>query len=300
MRPTKALAALAATTALILGMAACTNTTAAPPTADASLEHVHAFAHLNNSPVVLVGTHTGLWKFALTAIDPDRPQESPLIPVGNDRFDVMGLTSTPQDALIASGHPAATAPATVPANRGLLRSEDSGTTWQTVSLDGAADLHDITTTAGSILGLDSATGTILRSDDDGATWTTAAPTTAQSLAVDPANPETIWAAGPDGLERSTDRGTTLTPSPDTPPLVYVAASAYSIAGATADGTVWTLGPGTSTWSQIGQLEGQPQAFDIIDVGGKTIHFAVDDRAIVVSHDNGRTWVPVPLTLNRST
>lgn len=295
MRPTKALAALAAATALILGMVACTSATTAPAAADTSLEHVHAFAHLDDSPVIFVATHTGLWKFAQTAVDPNHPREAPLMPVGDDRFDVMGLTTTPQDALIASGHPAATAPATAPSNRGLLRSEDSGTTWQTVSLDGA-DLHDITTTAGSILGLDSATGTILRSDDNGATWTTRATTTALSLAVDPANPETLWAAGPDGLERSTDRGTTLTPSPETPPLVYVASSAYSLAGATADGTVWSLDPGSATWSQVGQLEGQPQAFDIIDIGDKTVQFAVDDRAIVVSHDNGRTWTPVPLTL----
>lgn len=296
MHPTKALAALAATTALVLGMAACTNTTTAPPAADASLEHVHAFAHGDNSPVVLVGTHTGLWKFALTAVDPERPRKAPLIPVGDDRFDVMGLTTTPRNALIASGHPAVTAPAAAPANRGLLRSEDSGATWQTISLEGKADFHDLTTAADSVLGLNSITGAILRSDDDGATWTTEATTTALSLAVDPANPETVWAAGPDGLERSTDRGTTLTPNPETPPLVYVASSAYSIAGATADGTVWSLDPGSATWSQVGQLEGQPQAFDVIDIGDMTVHFAVDDRAIVVSHDNGRTWAPVPLAL----
>jgi photosystem II stability/assembly factor-like uncharacterized protein len=299
MRPTKALAGLAATTAVILGMAACTNATTAPPTADASLEHVHAFAHVDNSPVVLVGTHTGLWKFALTAVDPDRPREAPLIPVGDDRFDVMGLTTTPQDVLIASGHPAVTAPTTAPSNRGLLRSEDSGTTWQTISLEGKADFHDLTTAADSVLGLNSTTQAILRSGDDGATWTTEATTTALSLAVDSANPEILWAAGPDGLERSTDRGATLTPSPEAPPLVHVASSAYSIAGATIDGTVWSLDPGSATWSQVGQLEGQPQAFDIIDIGDKTVQFAVDDRAIVVSHDNGRTWTPVPLTLKQN-
>ena len=277
-------------------MVACTSAATAPPAADTSLEHVHAFAHLDDSPVIFVATHTGLGKFAQTAVDPEGPREAPLIPVGDDRFDVMGLTSTPQETLIASGHPAPSAPTTAPSNRGLLHSGDSGRTWHTVSLDGDADFHDIATTEGSILGLDSARGAMLRSEDDGATWTTSSASTALSLAVDPSNPEIIWAAGPDGLERSTDRGVTLTPVPEAPPLMYVASSAYSIAGATADGIVWSLGPGTTTWSQVGQLEGQPEAFDIIDIGDKAIHLAVDDRAIVVSHDNGRTWARVPLTL----
>lgn len=297
LRLTKAFAALAATSGLLFGITACASTTDASPAADASLEHVHAFAHLKNSPVVFVGTHTGLWKFSLTAIDPDGPKEATLTPVGDDRFDVMGLTSTPQETLIASGHPAPSAPITAPADRGLVESRDSGATWQTKSLEGQADFHDITTAADSVLGLNSATGAILRSDDNGTTWTTEASTTALSLAVDPTDSEIIWAAGLNGLEHSADRGSTLTPRPDAPPLAYVASASRVVAGAGADGSVWSLTPGTSTWSQVGQLEGQPQAFDIVDVGDKPVQLAVDDRAIVVSHDNGRTWFPVPLTLD---
>lgn len=296
MRRTKLIAALAATTALILGTAACTSATTPPSPTSSSLEHVHAFAHLDTSPVVLVGTHTGLWKFSLTALEQENPNPASLLPVGQDRFDVMGLSTTPEGGLIASGHPSADAPLSTPPNRGFLHSQDAGTSWDTIALEGEADFHDLTTAADSVLGLNSATGTLLRSDDNGVTWTTQSATTALSIAVDPANPDTLWAAGPDGLQSSTDRGATFTTTQQGPPLVFVAGAAGAITGTAATGDVWTLTPGTANWSRTGQLQGQPQAFDVIDIAGQPVHLAVDDRAIVASHDNGTTWTVVPLTL----
>lgn len=147
--------------------------------ADAGMEHIHNLMLADGG--LLIGTHEGLWM---------QRGASPVARIGKSHFDVMGLARTP-NGLVASGHPGAgeeqvndlglrgssdqgktwnnislfgkvdfhrlvasgTTVLGISAHEGaLLRSDDSGKTWQTLPDPSLYDLAMDPTDPSTIVG----------------------------------------------------------------------------------------------------------------------------------------------------
>jgi len=166
----------------------------------------------------------------------------------------------------------------------------------------------------------SASGGVWASTDGGSTWTDLTPTAADlaigTLAIDPTNPQVIYAGtgendgyqsptGPqscydcffgDGILKSTDGGATWTlvgadvfngwdigsiaVDPESPETVFAAGSRG----------VWESTDGGSTWSQ----EISSPAWDVVIVPGspETIFAGVTSVGVEESTDGGLTWTPL--------
>ncbi len=117
-------------------------------------------------------------------------------------------------------------PETVYASAGLslIRTSDAGATfsaptrglvnpgWSTVGIDPGNPRHVLL--AGSLLGVlvGNQLSTTYTTRDSGTTWTSSRPGYVSAFAVDPTNPERVYAAGGSGVFRSDDGGATWTVS----------------------------------------------------------------------------------------
>lgn len=121
-----------------------------------SVSHIHG-AHAFGSRI-LMGTHEGLFQFV---------SQNNMKPIGKDRFDIMGLDSFGR-TLFASGHPGPGSKLSNPV--GLLRSDDSGMTWKSVSLLGEVDFHFLEVSGVQIIGENAIDGSLMYSKDSGRNW----------------------------------------------------------------------------------------------------------------------------------
>lgn len=287
MRPTP-FAALAVVVSLVLaGCSTITDSPSSPastvasvpstevsPTASASgsIAADEAWAHVHNLTLdgdrLLIGTHEGLW-----AQLPGQPAEQ----LSEEAFDVMGFAQV-GDTMYASGHPGHGQDA--PADLGLQTSTDAGTTWSTVSLQGQVDFHRIRANETVIQGLSAHDGKLLRSPDAGKTWTDLGTPPLFDFALDPKDPAHLIGTTQPGPVRSTDGGTTFEPIPEAPLLAFLAWSDPTLYAIAPDGTVQTSTDSGDTWTQLAQLEGQPQALaaegaHVVALAGTTIWESTD-------------------------
>jgi hypothetical protein len=187
------------------------------------ISHVHGLV-VDADGSVRAGTHDGVRVIStdgvVTAVGP--------------QDDLMGMTGLPGTMrLVSSGHPGPGSP--LPNPVGLIRSDDGGATWESVSLAGQIDFHALAVTEEMIVGFDGVTG-IVTSTDGGATWQQGAPMAALSLA---AVGEEVWAATPEGVMHSTDRGASFAPLDGAPLLWQVSAGTDgSLWGVDVDGMAW--------------------------------------------------------------
>lgn len=220
--------------------------TATPEPAEPSVQTValnEAISHVHGLVVdadgsVRAGTHDGV-----RVIDTD----GTVTAVG-PQDDLMGMTGLPGTMrLISSGHPGPGSP--LPNPVGLIRSDDGGATWESVSLAGQIDFHALALTDDYIVGFDGFTG-LVTSTDRGATWQQGASMAAVSLA---AVGDEVWATTPDGVMHSTDRGATFTPLDGAPLLWQVSAGTDgSLWGVDVDGLAWRSTDGQA-WTQHKKL-----------------------------------------------
>jgi hypothetical protein len=236
-----------------------TPTPSAPPTPDATPEptptpepaepsvqtvaltepisHVHGLV-VDAEGSVRAGTHDGVRAIGtdgtVTAVGP--------------QDDLMGMTGLPGTMrLVSSGHPGPGSP--LPNPVGLIRSDDGGATWESVSLAGQIDFHALAVTEEMIVGFDGVTG-LVTSTDGGATWQQGAPMAAVSLA---AVGDEVWATTPEGVMHSTDRGASFDPLDDAPLLWQVSAGTDgSLWGVDTDGLAWRSTDGRE-WTQHQKL-----------------------------------------------
>src|SRR3990167_8195914 len=133
--------------------------------------------------------------------------EKNLYQVGDVQDDYMGFTPHPADAnvIFSSGHPA------TGGNIGFQESVDGGFTWNKISdgIQGPVDFHAMTISpANPKLVYGWFRGALQRSIDEGKTWEVATTTNYPiiNLAADPKDENIVYAASPQGLLVSTNKG----------------------------------------------------------------------------------------------
>lgn len=229
-----------------------------------SIEHVHGLV-VDGAGAVRAGTHEGVRVVTptgeVTAVGPSD--------------DLMGMTGQPGTMrLISSGHPGLGSQ--FPNPLGLIRSDDGGQSWESVSLTGEIDFHAMATTGDYIVGFDGVTG-IVTSTDGGVTWTSGPAMAAAALA---AVGDDVWATTADGVMLSNDRGATFSVLPGAPRLRLVtAASDDSLWGLDVDGIAWRSLDGRD-WKQVTQL---PEVEAVAALDFNTAYAINQTQLHVLSH-----------------
>lgn len=233
------------------------------------MEHVHNITLEGDT--LLLGSHQGLWR--------QEPGKAPQRV--SEQFDVMAF-ALDKGRYLASGHPAAGSGQ--PADLGLIQSTDRGRTWRFVSLKGQADFHRLVAAEATVMGVNSADGTLRSSTDAGATWTLvgAGP---YDLALDPTEPERVLATTANGPEISTNGGTNFAPIQGAPLLALVAWKGNTLVGAAPDGGIHSSADAGKTWTRVGEVPGQPAG---LSADGATVA-VLADSTVWQSTDGGKTF-----------
>jgi hypothetical protein len=139
---------------------------------------------------LLMTTNTGIFRVEQDAEKPEAFTGMLDTPDGSGKLSAALVTRFVEpDTLLGSGHPASGE--SLPAALGLIRSEDAGKTWSSVSELGKSDFHAIETSGKTIVGALFGQPQVLVSQDDGRTWTSkAAPLPIVAMEVDRATPTT--------------------------------------------------------------------------------------------------------------
>lgn len=247
-------------------------------TADEAV-HLHGIGVNPADGRVYLATHTGLLRIS---------HRGQAVRIADRYQDTMGFAVLGPDEFVSSGHPDLRED--LPPRLGLIRSEDAGQTWASVSLSAEADLHAIIAVGERLYAADATAQRLIRSDDGGRTWVTVAEVELSALAVSPDGRQMVGAAMDGRPLRSDDGGkswtgvvgpplTSLTWDPDRGPIA-----------AAADGTILAGRDGERSWSRVGQVPGDNPV--LITVDGQLIA-ATDGAIISRSSDGGRTWRTKP-------
>jgi len=233
------------------------------------IEHVHNLALLPDS-TLLVGTHEGLWRQDSAGAELDRIGEP---------FDVMGFFASSK--WLASGHPAPGSSS--PPDLGLLRSNDEGRTWRSVSLGGTADFHRLVGAGPVVLGANSGDGLLWRSEDHGKTWQTLGPAPFD-IAMDPNSAKRVIGTTSQGPIGSDDGGRSWQRLGDKK-IALVNWTQDRLYGVATNGTIHGSDDAGMTWTELGTGVGVPEAFaaqgDVLAV--------LSEGTVWVSEDRGESF-----------
>jgi photosystem II stability/assembly factor-like uncharacterized protein len=190
------------------------------------------------------------------------------------------------DELLGSGHPAAGG--SLPSALGLIRSEDAGKTWTSVSELGNADFHAIETSGDAIVAALFGQAQVLMSVNDGKSWTTrAAPMPLIALEVDPGDAARWIASTERGTFGSGDGGKTWRQRDAIPNVRFSWPESGQLYRIDPGGPVKVSADGGEKWEDRGSTGGEPQALTA-DADGK-VYVALIDGTVTVSSDGGRTF-----------
>ncbi|MFD0315440.1 F510_1955 family glycosylhydrolase [Streptomyces flavalbus] len=274
-RPAAAVAAAVLAAVLTACSAEATGSGADPGSATSpTISHVHGLGVDPADGRLYVATHEGV-----VAVAPDGSARR----VG-DTADYMGFTVIGPKTFLGSGHPAADS--ADHGNRGLIRSTDSGRTWQTLSLGGTTDFHSLTYAHQTVYGYDSTTGT-LRVSTDLRTWDSRARLAALDLAVSPEEPDRVLATTEDGVATSADGGRTFGAG-NGHLLAYLSwPTADALYGVDPSGGLHRSADAGRTWRRTGTVPGgQPQALTAVSPERL---LAATAGGVYESRDGGRTF-----------
>lgn len=243
--------------------------------------HVHGLGVDPGNGTLYAATHSGLFRI---------PEQGEAERIANRAQDTMGFSVVGPGRFIGSGHPDPLEDDVRPPLLGLIESDDAGLTWDRLSLHGEADFHALVAAHGQVYGYDSTSGTFMVTGDK-KRWDRRSRLPMLGFAVDPADPEQVVAATPEGPVASSDGGRTWVPLAGAPPLAVVAwQEGAGLFGAAGDGTVHRSGDGGRTWQRTGSVGGEPEALTVDARGGQPqVYAAVSGKGIVASADGGRKF-----------
>ena len=246
-----------------------------PPAVVPGMVHIHGLGINPSDDKLYVATHYGLY----TVEQDQAPQR-----VGELSQDFMGFTVTGPDEFLASGHPYP-ADRQQPPHMGLIKSEDAGESWKSLSLEGSADFHALEYRHGRVYGHDSQSGKVMISRDE-RSWQPRAELAAVDLAVSPVDADEILATTRQGLQRSTDGAVTFAAIAGTPALVFISwPERGPLVGADIEGTLYTSTDAGRTWRPRHALTARPQA--LLAAGDGEVYVATE-TAVYQSTDGGAT------------
>jgi hypothetical protein len=278
---TRALRALAAAATVALLVACSPGQPAALPAATAPTDpygHIHGMTVDPATGHVLLATHNGLFNATASPVE----QISPAI-------DLMGFAATADPGhYYASGHPGPGSD--LPDPVGLIHSNDGGKTWEPLSRQGESDFHAMTSTRDGIIGYDGQ----LRQTKDGREWTIVqAGFHPFALAGSPSG-AVVLATTEQGLQRSSDGGTTWEQPANAPLLVITAfADAVTVAGIAVDNTVHISRDAGLTWQPAGSVTGRPAAIASTVGNEASLQIWVATASgLEHSQDSGVTFTPI--------
>ena len=159
------------------------------------VSHIHDLKAFNGE--LFLGTHEGLFKFV---------SGNKMAMVGTSAFDVMSLAMG-ESSFFASGHPSADQE--FPNPMGLIKSDDFGVTWESVSLLGEVDFHSLEVLGSHIYGVNSSNGELLLSKNSGTNWSNLGKIPHSDLAINPSNSAEILLITENGLIHSTNFGSSF-------------------------------------------------------------------------------------------
>ena len=251
--------------------------------------HVHGLGINPADGALFVATHTGLFRAPEGDLTAER--------VG-DRFqDTMGFTVVGPDRFLGSGHPDGRDK--LPPFLGLIRSPDAGASWQPISLQGKADFHVLEAAGNTVYGYgsdyESREQQLLVSTNGGRRWQPRplpeppsgdiAEESLLALAIDPDEPDHVIAAGRESLWESTDQGRRWR-ALDADPGLLAWPDRSRLYQAEPDGQVNVSVDGGLTWTDAGDIGGEPAAFE---PAGQSLYVALHDGTVKQSDDGGESW-----------
>jgi hypothetical protein len=242
------------------------------------LTHVHGLGVNPKDGALFIATHTGLFRAAEGQTKPSR--------VGESEQDVMGFSVMGPDRFLGSGHPGPLQGG--PGNLGLIRSDDGGQSWDSVSLLGESDFHVLRSEDPMVYGFDASNARFLVSADGGRGWEQRdTPGQMLDLAIDPSDSSRVVASTERGLVTSRNRARSWQVLHEGPLALLTWArpnALYRIDGA---GRVARSADAGHSWEPMGSVRAQPAAFAS---AGDDLYVALPDGTVKRSGDAGKTWV----------
>ena len=234
-----------------------------------------------------LGSNTGLFRIAEGASKPEKVTGSLSTPDGDGKVSAALVAEfTGPDELVASGHPAEGE--ALPPALGLIRSEDAGKTWTSVSELGTADFHALELSQDQIVASLFGQAQVLTSGDDGKTWATrTAPMPLVAIEVDPRDAKRWIASTERGIFLSVDGGETWRQRDPTPNSRFAWAEDGELFRIDPGGEVKVSGDGGERWEDRGSTGGEPQALTVDEDG--TLYAALLDGTIKTSDDGGASF-----------
>ncbi len=236
---------------------------------------------------LFMGTNTGLFRVPEGASKPEKLVGTLKTPDGSGKVsEALVVRFVGPDELLGSGHPSAGA--ALPPALGLIRSDDAGKTWSSVSEMGTADFHAIEPTGDEIVATLFQQAQVLVSNDDGRTWATrAAPLPLVALEVNPDDPQHWIGSTERGIFVSEDGGETWRQRDPTPNVRFAWADSGELYRIDPGGPVKVSTDGGESWEDRGSTGGEPQAMTVGEDG--TVYVALIDGTLKVSDDGGKTF-----------
>jgi photosystem II stability/assembly factor-like uncharacterized protein len=277
---TVAIVALLAACAVAAG---CGGDDAPPPPGSAPVavedgaEHIHGIGVNPADGSLIIATHTGLFR---APPGEQRPQR-----IGEGRQDTMGFTVVGPDRFLGSGHPDPRE--NLPPLLGLIRSDDAGRNWQSVSLLGQADFHVLRASGRTIYGVNATDGRLLVSADGGRRWEPRqTPAPLVDLAPHPRRPQQVLASAQDALYLSRDAGRTWRPVARGRAGLLTWLADGSVYLVDAAGAVHRSADAGGSWEALSEVGGQPAA---LSSHGAELYVALHTNEVKVSENGGRSW-----------
>jgi len=190
--------------------------------------------------------------------------------------------------LIGSGHPKDPASG-LPEYLGLIRSDDGGRTWASVSLLGEEDLHALDVRGDVVAGQPVEEAKLLVSADAGRTWEERTPPALPvDVDLDPADPQRMAVTTLEGLFVSRDGGGSWRQRDVLTTETHLAwAETGALYRVDAAGAVQVSEDGGERWTEAGNAGAGPTTATA-DAEGR-LYVALPGAVIVRSDDGGRTF-----------